>query len=212
MIKVIIADDHQMFIEGIKSLLVGEKEMSIVGEAANGKLLLELLEKQFADVVLLDISMPVMDGLEAAKIIRQKYPATRIIMLTMHNNAEFVFGLINAGATGYILKNTGKTELVSAINTVHGGKTYYSEDVTQTILQNIQQKPAAEKVAAAQLTPREKDILCLIAKEYNTQEIADELFISTHTVETHRKNLLNKLNAKNIAGLVKYAIQSGLVS
>ena len=133
-------------------------------------------------------------------------------MLTMYNNQEFIFGLMNAGASGYILKNTGRKELVEAILAVYNGKTYYSKDVTETILQNFSKKPAEQKIEAVQLTGREKDVLTLIAQEYTTQEIADKLFISANTVETHRKNLLSKLNAKNIAGLVKFALQTGLVS
>ncbi len=212
MIKIIIADDHQMFIDGIKSLLVNEKGIKVIGEAVNGKQVLSLLEKEQADIVLLDVNMPEMDGIEATKLIKQKYATVKVLMLTMYNNQEFIFGLMNAGASGYILKNTGKTELLEAITAVNNGKTYYSKDVTETILQNFSKKTTEQKVEAAHLTEREKDVLKLIAQEYNTQEIATQLFISANTVETHRKNLLSKLQAKNIAGLVKFAIQSGLVS
>jgi len=212
MIKIIIADDHQMFIDGIKSLLVNEKGIKLVGEALNGKEVLLLLDKEKADIVLLDVNMPEMDGIEATKQIRQRYPLVKILMLTMYNNQEFVFGLMNAGASGYILKNTGKAELLEAIKSVNEGKTFYSKEVTETILQNFTKKPEEQRVEAAHLTEREKDVLKLIAQEYNTQEIAAKLFISTNTVETHRKNLLSKLQAKNIAGLVKFAIQTGLVS
>jgi two-component system, NarL family, nitrate/nitrite response regulator NarL len=212
MIRVIIADDHQMFIDGIKSLLVNEKGIKVVGQALNGKEVIALLEKEPADIVLLDVNMPEMDGIEATKLIRQRFPTVKILMLTMYNNHEFVFGLMNAGASGYILKNTGRTELLDAIKSVNEGKTFYSKEVTETILQNFSKKPAEQRAEAAHLTEREKDVLKLIAQEYNTQEIAAELFISTNTVETHRKNLLSKLQAKNIAGLVKFAIQTGLVS
>jgi DNA-binding NarL/FixJ family response regulator len=212
MIKVIIADDHQMFIEGIKSLLGSERDIKVVGEALNGKAVLAELGRNKVDIVLLDINMPEMDGIETTKQIRQSYPDVKILMLTMYNNQEFIFGLMNAGASGYILKNTGKTELVEAIMAVQAGKTYYSKDVTETILANFTKKPAEQKMDLAQLTEREKDVLKLIAQEYNTGEIAEKLFISTNTVETHRKNLLSKLHAKNIAGLVKFAVQTGLVS
>jgi len=212
MITIIVADDHQMFIDGIKALLSNEREMRVTGEALNGNCVLQLLEKKMADVVLLDVNMPDMDGIEATKYIREKFPLVKILMLTMYNNHEFIFSLVNAGASGYILKNTGKAELVEAIKTVHSGKTYYSKEVTETILKNFSKKPAEQKMEAAQLTAREKDVLKLIAEEFNTHEIADKLFISTNTVETHRKNLMIKLNAKNIAGLVKFAIQTGLIS
>lgn len=212
MIKIIIADDHQMFIDGIKSLLGNEADMKVTGEALNGKEVLALLEKEPADLVLLDVNMPEMDGIEATKLIRKQHPTVKILMLTMYNKHEFIFGLVNAGANGYILKNTGKAELTEAIRTVYAGKTYYSKEVTETILQNFSKKPAEQKIEVAQLTEREKDVLRLIAQEYNTQEIAAQLFISANTVETHRKNLLSKINAKNVAGLVKFAVQTGLIS
>jgi DNA-binding NarL/FixJ family response regulator len=201
-----------MFIDGIKALLEHEEDMKVTGEALDGRQVLSLLENNPADIVLLDVNMPAMDGIETAKHIRQRFPGVKILMLTMYNNHEFVFGLVNAGASGYILKNTGIAELVDAIKTVHNGKTYYSKEVTETILKNFSKRPADLKMEAAQLTGREKDVLKLIASEFNTHEIAAQLFISTNTVETHRKNLMIKLNAKNIAGLVKFAFQTGLVS
>ncbi len=212
MIKIIVADDHQMFLDGIKALLKNEKDIKVTGEALNGAEVLALLSKERADIVLLDVNMPEMDGIEATKQIRAKYPGVKILMLTMYNKHEFIFGLVNAGASGYILKNTGKKELVEAIHAVYEGKTYYGKEVTETILQNFSKQPAEQKMDSAQLTDREKEVLKLIAQEYTTHEIADQLFISTNTVETHRKNLMSKLNAKNIAGLVKFALQTGLIS
>ena len=153
-----------------------------------------------------------MDGIEATAKIRAAFPDIKIIMLTMYNNHEFILSLMNAGASGYVLKNTGKKELLEAIKTVHEGKIYYSKDVTETILQNFSKPPAEQKLEAVQLTEREKEVLKLIALEYTTPEIAEKLFISTNTVETHRKNLMSKLKVKNIAGLVKFALQTGLIS
>ena len=212
MIRIIIADDHQMFIDGAKALLRNEREIKIVGEALNGVQLLSLLEKESTDIVLLDVNMPEMDGIEATAKIRAAFPDIKIIMLTMYNNHEFILSLMNAGASGYVLKNTGKKELLEAIKTVHEGKIYYSKDVTETILQNFSKPPAEQKLEAVQLTEREKEVLKLIALEYTTPEIAEKLFISTNTVETHRKNLMSKLKVKNIAGLVKFALQTGLIS
>lgn len=200
-----------MFIDGIRALLGDEKEIEITGHALNGREALSLLEHNTADIVLMDVNMPVMDGIEATRQVRERFPGVKIIMLTMHNNRDFVYSLIHAGASGYILKNTGRKELMEAITAVYNGKTYYSEEVKDTIIQNIAQKPG-QKTEAAHLTEREKEVLKLIAREYTTQEIADKLFISTNTVETHRKNLLSKLGAKNIAGLVKFALQTGLIS
>jgi DNA-binding NarL/FixJ family response regulator len=212
MIQIIIADDHQMFIDGLKSLLSGEQDIEVVGEALNGLETLKLLETTHADLVLLDINMPEMDGIETTKQMQLKFPSVKILMLTMHNNTEFIFSLMNAGASGYILKNTGRIELIEAIHSVYAGKTFYSKEVSDTILQNISKKETDKKLDEVHLTDREKDVLKLIAQEYSTQEIATTLFISVNTVETHRKNLLGKLQAKNIAGLVKFAIQTGLVS
>jgi DNA-binding NarL/FixJ family response regulator len=212
MIKLIIADDHQMFIDGVKALLAAEPDISVVAEALNGAALLSLLKEVSADIILLDVNMPEMDGIEATRQIRLLYPEIRIIMLTMYNNEEFIFSLMNAGASGYMLKNTGRKELLEAIQTVYNGKLFYSKEVADTILQSIPKKPEQQKLESAQLTEREKEVLKLIAQEFTTQEIADKLFISPNTVETHRKNLMSKLNARNIAGLVKFALQTGLTS
>lgn len=211
MIRIIIADDHQMFIDGIKALLKNEKDMKVVGEALNGEEVLSVLQKEKADIVLLDISMPVMDGIETTKRLHEKFPEVRILMLTMYNKHEFISGLMNAGASGYILKNTGKKELVEAIEAIYEGKNYFSKDVTETIMKDLHKKPSEVKIELVQLTKREKEVLILIAQEFSTRQIADKLFISQNTVETHRKNLMSKLKVKNLAGLVKFALQTGLI-
>ena len=211
MIRVLIADDHQMFIDGIKSLLVNNKRIQISGEAHNGFEVTEFVTKQTVDLILLDMSMPVMDGMEAMKIVKQKSPGIKIIMLTMFNTRDQIEKLLRAGADGYVLKNTGKEELVLAIETVMKGESFFSKEVTEQIMAGIQKKKTANRNSmAVELTEREKDVLRLIVKEHTTQEIAEKLFISTNTVETHRKNLISKLNVRNVAGLVKYALQNGL--
>jgi DNA-binding NarL/FixJ family response regulator len=212
MITVFIADDHQMFIDGIKALLKNEKDIRVIGEALNGIELLKLLEKEKPDVVLLDINMPEMDGIEATKIISSKYPHVKIIILSMHSTKEFVAGLIEAGASGYILKNTGKKELVEAMQAVAKGKSYYSKGVTEIIMDSF--KNPLRKIQdpeLPQLTDREKEILKLIAQELSTKKIAERLFISEETVNTHRRNIMSKTGAKNMAGMVKYALQRGLI-
>jgi DNA-binding NarL/FixJ family response regulator len=212
MIKIIIADDHQLFIDGIKSLVKTMKNMEIVAEVNNGKELLEVLEKKTCDIVLMDINMPEMDGIEATKLVKTKHPLLKILMLTMFSSRDYIEKLLRAGADGYILKNTGKAELQEAIETLMNGESYFSKEVTERIMEGLQKKKNMEKSTyLVELTEREIDVLKLIVQEFTTAEIAEKLFISTHTVETHRKNLISKLNVRNIAGLVKYAMQNGLV-
>ncbi|MFZ6012529.1 MAG: response regulator [Bacteroidota bacterium] len=208
MIHVILADDHQVVIDGLKAILVQEDDIKVAGEALDGEKLLALLRKSDGQpiVVLLDINMPGIDGIEATKIIRQKHPHVRILILSMYNKPTFIKGLIEAGVSGYILKNTGREELLRAIRTVAGGEEYFGSEVTKTIMNSF--KSGADPTV--ELTKREIEILKLVAKAYSTAEIAEKLFISTYTVDTHRKNLLSKLNLKNTAGLVNYAVQNGL--
>jgi two-component system nitrate/nitrite response regulator NarL len=212
MIKIIIADDHHLFIEGIHSLIKSMKNMEVVAEVANGKELLAKLVTTPCDIILMDINMPEMDGIEATKQVRANYPGIKILMLTMFSNKEYIEKLLRVGANGYLLKNTGIEELKTAIETVVSGESYFSKEVTERIMEGLQKKKAAERnTHLIELTEREIDVLKLIVQECTTAEIAEKLFISTHTVETHRKNLISKLNVRNIAGLVKYAMQNGLV-
>ncbi|PCJ77888.1 MAG: DNA-binding response regulator [Flavobacteriales bacterium] len=215
MIRVLITDDHQMFIDGIKALLVDSEEVHVVAMANNGEEALDRLKKQPIDVVIMDINMPVMNGIEATKQIREKYPDVKVLALTMYIEKELITEIVKAGATGYILKNTGKEELITAITTIAKGEKFYSSDVA---LKMLDAKTTLEYVEDIDnqnrninLTKREKEILKLITMEYTTPQIAEKLLISYFTVETHRKNLIRKLNVKNVAGLVKIAIQNGLV-
>ncbi len=210
MIKIAIADDHQMFIDGIKSLLKGNKNMLVSLEATNGEQLLSLLKEQQTEVILMDVNMPVMDGIEATKQVKKLFPEIKVIMLTMFSSKDYIEKLLRAGANGYILKNTGKEELTTAIEKVMQGESYFSKEVTERIMEGLQGKKAENNPHMVELTEREKDVLRLIVQELTSHEIADKLFISFHTVETHRKNLISKLQVKNIAGLVKYAVQNGL--
>jgi DNA-binding NarL/FixJ family response regulator len=212
MIKILIADDHQMFIDGLKSILSQQKQCEIIAEANNGLEVLEQLNSHTIDVVLLDVNMPEMDGIAATKKIRELHPEVKVLMLTMFNTRDYIEKLLKAGAHGYILKNTGKEELIEAIEKVHSGESFFSEEVKLKIMEGLQQKKKLEQdMFQIELTEREQQVLTLIVKEYTTNEIAEELFISPHTVETYRKNLTSKLPVKNIAGLVRYAIQMGLV-
>lgn len=209
-IKLIIADDHTMFLQGIISLIEHESSIKIVGKAVNGIEVLNILKIQNADMVLLDISMPEMDGIELSKILKKEYPFLKIIIVSTHSNAKIISRLIRIGVNGYLLKNAEKAELLDAIYTVADGKKYFSKDVEDQYLSN-NQKIEKQISNLTELSSREKEILVLIAHEYNTAEIAEKTFISLNTVNTHRRNLLSKLNAKNTAGLVKYAVENGLV-
>ena len=214
-VKVIIADDHLIFTEGVMSLLESEDWIEVVGTAANGNALMRLLETQEADLILMDIHMPEMDGIEATELLLKEKPHIKVLMLTMTGEPKLIEKLIKTGAHGYILKNTGKAELLNAIKTILGGATYYSQQVSHIYMESLR-KPTrkAPTVSTGQVTPltnREKDVLKLIAQEYTTSEIAERLFISQNTVETHRKNLLSKLQVRNSAGLARYAVENGLL-
>lgn len=210
MIHIAIADDHQMFIDGIKSLLKGNKKIQVVSEANTGEVLLQNMVNTPVHLILMDVNMPVMDGIETTKQVKQLYPDIKVIMLTMFGTRDYIEKLLRAGADGYILKNTGKDELITAMEKVMQGESYFSKEVTERIMEGLQGKKTEQNPMMVELTEREKDVLRLIAQELTSHEIADKLFISFHTVETHRKNLISKLQVKNIAGLVKYAVQHGL--
>lgn len=207
-----IADDHQMFVDGVKAILLQIENLEVIGEANDGEALLKLIAVNPPDVVLMDMNMPELNGLETTKIMVERYPAVKVIMLTMHDSSDYIQRLIKAGANGYVLKNTGKEELKLAIETVHAGDSYYSKEVTQRIMDAMNRKKEVQtNVMNVELTEREMDVLKLIAAEMTTNEIADKLCISSHTVETHRKNLISKLQVRNSMGLVKYAMEMGYV-
>jgi DNA-binding NarL/FixJ family response regulator len=212
MIKLVIADDHQIVIDGLRHMLQAEDDIVIIGEASHGGELLALLSDTHADVVLLDIDMPVMNGIAACKAIVKNHRGTRIVVLTMMQEASVIRKMLGAGASGYLMKNTGKVELIKAIKAVFNGGTYYSEDVAKTILSDLSGTTRdALKGGFPSLSRREKQILQLIVDEMTTGEIALELNIAFGTVETHRRNMMQKLGVKNVVGLVRLAIENGLL-
>lgn len=217
MIRLAIADDHQMFIEGMKALLSGEKEIQVVGEASTGSEVLEKYASWKADVVLMDINMPEMDGLEAMAELFKVDVNAKVILLTMFKEHAFINRAMQEGARGYILKNAGREELMSAITKVANNEKHFGEEALQAYMsqfsasKNASKKKREEEGPEALLTKREVEVLKLVAEALTSQEIADQLFISLHTVETHRKNIMSKLHMKNTAGLTRYAIQYGLV-
>lgn len=209
-IQILIADDHQMFIDGLQSLLSIHEEFKIAAHAHNGNEVMEYLHKIPIHLILLDISMPRMNGIETMCAIKKDYPDVRVIIISMHNTHEHIAQAIHAGAHGYILKNTGKEELIKAIETVFGGESYFSREVTSVVFETMRTGNSIDKEAV--ISKRELDVIKLIAKEFTTKEIAKQLFISENTVETHRKNIYSKLNIKNTAGLIKYAVQHNLLT
>jgi DNA-binding NarL/FixJ family response regulator len=209
-IKIILADDHQMFLEGLSSLLKDIPELEIISLALSGKQVIEYLEKAPADIVVSDISMPEMDGIELNKLIKKSYPEVKVLILSTHNEADMIGKMIRNDVDGYLLKNAEKDELVQAIFSIAEGEKYFSEEVKNEYM-NTFFSTHKKKDNQLKLSRREKEILKCIAMELTAQEIGDKLFISQNTVNTHRKNLLSKLNAKNTAGLVKYAMQNGLL-
>ena len=206
MIKVLLADDHQMFIDGMKAMLQQEKDIQIVGQASNGDEVLDFLEKNPVDVVVLDIEMPETDGIEATRIIRKEYPRAKVLILSMYNRKNFIIKLMEAGASGYILKDKSKEELIGAIHNVHRGLPHFSLEVLSKIT-----GAASEHDIEVQLSERELQVLCLIAEGKTTKEIAPQLNIAETTVNTHRRSLLHKIDVPNEKHLVRYAIKHKLV-
>jgi len=209
MIRVIIADDHQMFIDGMKMLIQSYDNIEVVGEANDGDGALTLLEQHPADIAILDINMPGKDGIETAKVIREKFPEIRVLMVTMYKQKEFISQLVAAGVSGYILKNTGADELYTAIRVIHEGGEYFGEEITQEILHSMRHRNSMPE--EVHFSKREIEILKLLAEELTSQQIAEKLFISFHTVESHRKNMLSKAGVKNTAGLIRYGINGGMI-
>lgn len=209
-INLLIADDHTMFLQGLISLLEQEPNITIVDKAVNGNQALEIVKKGIVDFIILDVSMPEMDGIELSKILKKEYPNVKILIVSTHSNVMIISRLIRIGVHGYLLKNAEKEELLKAINAIALGENYFAEELEEKHLSNSS-KIEKQVSNLTELSSREKEILILIAHEYNTAEIAEKTFISLNTVNTHRRNLLSKLNAKNTAGLVKYAVENGLV-
>lgn len=208
-INLLIVDDHTIVSDGIKALLSDVTDLHIKGEAQNGRLALDMLRVLKVDVVLMDIDMPEMNGIDAVKQIKKEMPDIKVIMLTMHDEKAMIRQMKELGADGYLLKNSPKAELVHAIRNVMEGLEHYSDEVTSVLLKP-DEKPQREG-ALAELTEREMEIIQLIAEGLSNKEIGDQLFISHRTVDTHRTNVMSKLGLHNVASIVRFAIQNGLV-
>lgn len=210
-IKLIIVDDHGLFRNGLKLLLNTTQLVQVVGEASNGAEFLELIKSGLPDIVLMDIDMPVMDGIEATRRAIAMYPDLKIITLSMFGEDEYYYQMIDAGVKGFLLKNSDISELKQAIQQVNAGKTYFSEELLLNMLRNIKTVSVTEKQGEVSLSDREIEVLQQICKGLSNQEIADVLHISKRTVDKHRANLLEKTNCRNTASLVMFALKNKLI-
>jgi DNA-binding NarL/FixJ family response regulator len=211
-VRVLLADDHTLVRAGLRKLLESIPAMEVVGEAGDGLALLELAERLKPDVVLMDIAMPGLNGLEATGRISRTWPEVRVLILSMHQNAEYVRQALRQGAAAYLLKDAAPLELELALAAVLRGETYLSPAVSKGVVSDYVQRLRSDEPAEDALTPRQREVLQLIAEGHSTKEIARRLDLSVKTVETHRTQLMRQLDIHEVAGLVRYAIRSGLVS
>jgi DNA-binding NarL/FixJ family response regulator len=217
-IRVLLADDHALFREGVRSLLATQPDIEVIGEVADGRAAVQQAAALHPDVVLMDITMPLLDGIEATRQIAQRDPAVRVLMLTMHDNEDVFLRALGAGAAGYVLKKSGGVELMSAIRSTFEGNSYLSPYLAKALMTDYLQRgdraPGAGDAAAPavkRLSAREQEILKLIAEGHSSREIAEMLDLSVKTVHNHRTRLMTKLNIHRNADLVKYAIRLGMV-
>ncbi len=216
-IKLFLVDDHKLIRDGIKAHFEDDERFEIVGEASNGQEALQQLETLETDVILMDINMDIMDGIECTTQLTQLYPEVKVLALTMLAENQHIKEMLKAGALGYILKNATEEEIKMGVHTVYKGNSFYSPEVTQAVMNSLSNTTQPKKKKSRfepqiPLTDREKEVLLLIIKEYSNQEIADELYISKRTVDAHKRNLLEKTGAKNVAGLVMYALNNQIYS
>jgi DNA-binding NarL/FixJ family response regulator len=210
-IKIMVVDEHKILREGLSTLIAKQPDMEIIGEATDGREALQLLDKLMPDLILMDVTMPNLNGIEATRKIKSRKPDIEVIALSLHSDRRYVLGMIDAGASGYLLKECAFDELVRAINTVMAKKKYLSPGISDILIEEYVKKTTQDKPTIySKLTPREREILQLIAEGKNTKEIARYLFISVKTVETHRRHIKKKLKVQSVAELTKIAIREGL--
>lgn len=214
-LKVLLVEDHIIVRQGVSALLDEEPDIVIVGEASDGSQALALAQKLRPDIVLMDLSLPGLGGVEATRQIREFLPDVRVLVLSMHDNEEYVFRALRAGASGYVLKQSTSTELVLALRAVSAGSTFLSPSISQILISDYVRRAETQtsnEEALSILTPREREVLQLIVTGLTNQQIAERLHVSVKTIETHRGNMMRKLDVHDRAGLVKFAIDSGLIS
>lgn len=211
-IRIIIADDHQLFREGLANLLADSADIEILAQAENGHEAISKTKELGPDVVLMDIGMPVLDGVEATRQLIKELPNTKVVALSMHANKQYIKGMFEAGASGYLFKNCAYDELIKAIRTVYSGKKYLSDAITEIMIQDYLGKEEDLPLTDSELTERESEILKLIAEGVSVSDISDKLFVSIKTIGTHKQHILEKLNLKSTTDIVKYAIKKGIIT
>ena len=211
--RILLADDHVLIRHGIKNILKKDSRLTVAGEANNGRELLSFLEENEVDLIILDISMPGIGGMEAIGIVKSKYPSTKILVLTMHKNKQYFYNAMSAGADGYLMKDDSDEELLVAIDKVSSGKSYISPFMAEDFADDVISMYRNEKKSPFQeLTKREKEILQLVVKGFTSKKMAEHLHLSQRTIDHHRSNLLRKFNRKNSVDLVNYAVRNGFVT
>lgn len=211
--RIVIVEDHTILREGLKALLSSDPDFDVVGEAEDGRVAIQCVERLKPDIALMDLTMPRMHGIEAIREIKRVIPETRVLVLTVHKNEEYILATFEAGAEGYVLKDASHAELVAAIKAVLKGKPYISPAISESVLKGYLESKRSLRVPSSwdALTPRERQILKLVAEGYKNREIADMLCISVKTVEKHRTNLMNKLHLHNVSALTAFAMEKGLI-
>jgi DNA-binding NarL/FixJ family response regulator len=209
-LKIFIVDDHQILIDGIEAMLMGIADFEVVGKCLNGNTALEFLSHNKVDVLLTDLYMPQMTGIELTQKVKKQFPEVKILALSVSYDVSIVHDLMDAGISGFIIKTIGRDELIEAIHEISKGNVYFSREVSNEILRSLSNRSETEE-ENYHLTEREIEIVKLIAQEFSNSEIANKLCISERTVETHRKNIYRKSNTKTIVGLIKYAVERKLI-
>jgi two-component system, NarL family, nitrate/nitrite response regulator NarL len=211
-ITLLLVDDHPLVREGLRSCLVQQKTFDIVGEAIDGQEALREAKSLLPEIILLDINMPGMNGLETARLLKKTVPKSKILILTMHDSKEYISRMVSTGVQGYVLKDSSPSELIAAIEAVHRGEKYFSQKISQTMVNDYAKIVRSKgKKGSVELSRRESEVLALIAEGMGNKEIAGRLFVSVRTVETHRERIIRKLDIHTIAGLTRYALTKGIV-
>ncbi len=211
-LRIVLADDHGLFRAGLKSLLEEDPEIEIVGETGNGREAVRLCRELSPDIIIMDVTMPELNGIEATRQLTAECPGTKVISVSMHSSRRFVVAMLRAGAVGYLLKDAASEELFTALSVVRADQVYLSPSIASVVVEKILDPSGDETTIASPLTPREKEVLQLLVEGRRASETADRLHVSVKTIQTHRRNIMDKLDLHNLAELTRYAMREGLIS